>query len=74
MDQLLQRIGFKKIEHYKSSTENYPDCLTNAFIVILKNNLDNPVLILEDVEWTCHLYFEYNFRYDAIYLGLSKCG
>jgi hypothetical protein len=75
MDELLQRIGFKNIEHYKSSTENYPDCLTNATIDILKNNLDNPVLILEDdIEWTGQIDFEYNFRYDAIYLGLSKCG
>lgn len=36
MEQLLKNIGFTQIEHYKSSTENYPDCLNKANIEILK--------------------------------------
>ena len=75
MDELLKNIGFTNVEHYKSSTENYPDCLSEATINILKANLENPVIILEDdIEWTGKIDIEYNSDCDAIYLGLSKCG
>jgi hypothetical protein len=74
MDQLLKDIGFTNFEHYKSSSENYPDCLMYANIDILKNNMDNPVIILEDdVDWNGLKDINYNPIYDAIYLGLSKC-
>jgi len=48
MENMLKKIGFTRIEHYKSSTENYPDCLSKATIDILENNLDSPILIVED--------------------------
>lgn len=74
MESLLKNIGFTDIEHYKSGTENYPECLTNATINILENNLDTPIILLEDdVEWTGINEIEYNLDADAIYLGLSKC-
>lgn len=39
MENLLKNIGFVDIEHYKSSTENYPDCLSKALIDILEKIL-----------------------------------
>lgn len=75
MEKLLKNIGFKYIEWFKSSTENYPDCLANANIEILQNNLDTPVLIVEDdIEWTCIEDFEFDESWDAVYLGISKWG
>ena len=72
MDNLLNNIGFKDFKHYLSSTENYPTCLNKATIDILENNLDNPILILEDdVEWTGIQYVVFEQSADAIYLGLS---
>ena len=54
MDSLLKKIGFQTFIHHQSGTENYPRCLSEAIIQILKANLNNePVLILEDdVEFT----------------------
>lgn len=73
MEQLLNKIGFTNFEFYKSGTENYPDCLSLATIDILKNNLDNPIIIFEDdIEWNGNYEIEYDPKYDAIYLGLSK--
>lgn len=76
MDQLLKNIGFKEIVHYKSSTEKYPLCLTNATIDILEQNIDEPVLILEDdIEYTGIDTFEFDdFSIDAIFFGISRCG
>jgi len=75
METMLRQIGFTHIEHYKSSTEDYPDCLSKATIEILQNNLENPVLILEDdIEWTGVETIEFHSVADAIYLGLSRCG
>jgi hypothetical protein len=75
MDTLLNKIGFKDIIHFKSSSEKYPTCLCKAIIDILKDNLDNPVLILEDdIEWTGLIDIEFEPHVDAIYLGLSKSG
>lgn len=73
MDNLLTKIGFTNIEFYKSGTQNYPACLIDATIDILQNNLDEPVILLEDdVEWTGIDEID-NPESDAIYLGLSKC-
>jgi hypothetical protein len=75
MDNMLNTLGFKNFTHYKSSTDNYPTCLTKATIDILENNLNTPVLILEDdIEWTGikELNLNSNVNVDAIYLGLSK--
>jgi hypothetical protein len=75
MDNMLNTIGFKNFIHYKSSTENYPTCLNRATIDILENNLDTPVLILEDdIEWTGINDIIFEPTVDAIYLGLSKSG
>jgi hypothetical protein len=75
MDNLLTTIGFKDFTHFVSSTDNYPSCLNKATIDILENNLDTPVLILEDdIEWTGLDEFVFDPTADAIYLGLSKSG
>jgi hypothetical protein len=75
MENMLKNIGFTNIEHYKSSTEDYPDCLSKATIDILENNLDGPILIVEDdIEWTGIDSIEYHSTYDAIYLGISRSG
>jgi hypothetical protein len=75
LDSLLSSLGFKDVIHYKSSSKAYPDCLSEATIDILENNLDNPVLILEDdIEWTGITEIEYNPDCDAIYFGLSRSG
>lgn len=74
MNALLARIGFpsEKIEHFKSSTQAYPDCLSQATIDILKAHMDQPVLILEDdVEFTGIDEFDFKEEADAIYFGLS---
>ena len=73
METLLKTVGFTQIEHYKSGTENYPECLMEANMNILKNNLDIPVIIFEDdIEWNGIKEIEFKPEYDAIYLGLSK--
>lgn len=73
VEQLLQKLEFTNIIHYKSSSKSYPDCLSEATINILENNLDNPVLILEDdIEWTGIDEIEYDPTCDAIYFGVSK--
>ena len=73
MEDLLTKIGFTNIEHYKSGTENYPSCLNDATIDILQNNLEEPVIVLEDdVDWTGIGEID-NPESDAIYLGISKC-
>lgn len=77
MDDLLHKLGFTNIIHYKSSTEKYPFCLNNATIDIF-SKYKPPFLLLEDD-------IEYNFdsipdeliipdNTDAFYLGLSKVG
>ena len=77
MDDLLSKIGFltEKLEHFKSSTENYPDCLAKANIEILTKYMNEPVLILEDdVEFTGVEEFDMIKESDAIYFGLSIAG
>lgn len=72
MDALLTSLGFSNFQHYKSGTEAYPACLNNAIINILQQNLDEPVLILEDdVECSGALGFDMPVGVDAIYFGLS---
>jgi hypothetical protein len=74
MENMLARIGCKNVTHYKSGTEEYPKCLSKAFVTILRDNLDNPVLILEDdVIFTGIDSFDFDDTADAIYFGLSKC-
>ena len=72
MEALLTRIGIRQFEHFKSSTQAYPDCLSQATIDILKAHMDYPVLILEDdVEFTGVDTFDLVEGADAIYFGLS---
>jgi hypothetical protein len=73
MENMLARLGCKNVHHYKSGTEKFPVCLSNAFINILSDNLDNPVLILEDdVIFKGIDTFDCDDSADAVYLGLSK--
>ena len=77
MEALLAQIGFssERIEHYKSSTENYPDCLSKAITAILTKYMEEPVLVLEDdVEFTGMDEFDWVEQADAIYFGLSIAG
>jgi hypothetical protein len=75
MDTILAQIGFTQIEHFKSSTEDYPDCLARANIAILTKYMNEPVLILEDdVEFTGIDEFDMVEGADAIYFGLSIAG
>jgi hypothetical protein len=78
MFSLLKRVGFTNVRHFKSSTENYPECLNNATIQILEEYFDEPVLVLEDdvecMEGSLALLEEEVLvsDVDAVYLGLSK--
>uniref|UniRef100_A0A6C0IIH0 Glycosyltransferase n=1 Tax=viral metagenome TaxID=1070528 RepID=A0A6C0IIH0_9ZZZZ len=75
MQTLLKRIGFKDIVHFKSSSVNYPLCLTLATIEILKKYMDEPILLLEDdIEFTGVDNFDYVEDADAIYFGIGKSG
>ncbi len=75
MDALLSRIGFTRVEHYKSGAESYPACLVNANVDILRKNMDEPFLLIEDdVEFTGIDTFAMDASADAIYLGLSPFG
>jgi len=74
-ENLLNTLGFKNVTHYKSSTENYPECLTLAMIDILEHHLDDePIFIVEDdVETTGNMNVVLDKTADAIYIGLSSC-
>ena len=75
MESLLRTLGFTDVTHYKSGIENYPDCLSLATIDILKTNMEQPVLILEDdIEFTGVEEFTMDTRADAIYFGISRDG
>lgn len=75
MVQMLNKVGFKNVVHHKSTTELYPSCLSQAFIDILTEYIDTPILILEDdVEFTSVDTFDYINDVDAIYFGISKSG
>lgn len=75
IENLLKQLGFKNVSHYKSSTENYPECLTYAMIDILEQHLnDEPLFIVEDdVETTGNMNVVLDKSADAIYIGLSSC-
>lgn len=80
MFELLNKIGFKSIVHYKSGNESYPTCLLKAFIDILRQNLnDLPVLVVEDdiecfLEVNSETEFDMPDDTDAFYVGFSKSG
>ena len=75
IEKMLNTIGCVNISHYKSGTEKYPQCLVNAVIDILQNNLDKPFLLLEDdVAWTGVETIEIPEDADAVYLGISYSG
>lgn len=75
MTNLLEKIGFKNIIHYKSSSLKYPQRLTLATIDILTKYNSEPILLLEDdVEYTGIDSFDYVADADAIYFGVSRSG
>jgi hypothetical protein len=75
MQQLLEKIGFKEVIHFKSSAAKYPQCLTLANIEILTTYNTEPILLLEDdVEFTGVDTFDYVPDADAIYFGISRSG
>lgn len=75
MDNLLTTLNFTDFTHYKSGTDSYPKCLCDANIDILQNNLNNPILILEDdLGYIGMDDIEIPDDADALYLGLSKSG
>ena len=78
METLLNQLNFTNIIHYKSSTNNYPQCLNIAYIDIF-NKFTPPFLLLED---DVDINNEINLNdfiinipddTDAFYLGLSNC-
>jgi hypothetical protein len=74
MTELLEKIGFKDITHFKSSSLKYPQCLTLANIEILEKYKE-PILLLEDdIEFTGIENFDYIEDADAIYFGVSRSG
>lgn len=80
MLELLNKIGFKSITHFKSGNESYPKCLVKASIDILTENLnDEPFILIEDdvecfLELTSETEFDMPQDTDAFYLGFSKSG
>ncbi len=74
MEMLCAELGFKEVVHWKSGTEDYPECLSIATIEIMERFADRPFLLLEDdVEAQGLREFEIPADADAVYLGLSKC-
>lgn len=72
---MLTSLGFTNFHHYKSGTANYPMCLNNAIVSILQDNLDEPVLILEDdIDTNEKTEFTLPPNTDALYVGLSFVG
>jgi hypothetical protein len=72
MDALLTDMGFTNFHHYKSGN-NGNNSLTAATIEILRQNMEEPVLVLEDdVETTGLCEFIMPADVDAIYFGLSN--
>ena len=80
MENLLSKIGFKSITHFKSGIEAYPTCLAKATIAILeKYNNNHPVIIFEDdvepfLDLDVNTEVEFPEDTDAFYLGFSICG
>lgn len=80
MIELLNKIGFKSITHFKSGNKNYPTCLLEAFIDVLKLYLDDtPIIVIEDdvepfLELNTETEFDMPEDTDAFYLGFSKSG
>lgn len=71
--ELLEKMGFKDIIHYKSGTEDYPNCLRIANIEILKKYIDEPILIVEDdLGYTGFDSIEFEEDTDAYYLGYCR--
>lgn len=73
MDNLLNKLQFKNIIHYKSGTEKYPICLNNATIDIFSKYKPPFLLLEDDIQPTQDIpdYLEIPDNTDAFYLGLS---
>lgn len=76
METILAKHGFTNVIMYKSSTD-YPHCLRHALHNILQQNLDNPVLIVEDdivFQKNPNLIIDVPNDADAFYFGISGTG
>jgi hypothetical protein len=73
METILAKHGFTNVIMYKSGTD-YPHCLRHALYNILQQNLDTPVLILEDdimFQKNPQLEFDIPDDADAFYIGVA---
>ena len=80
MFDFLQKLGFKNVTMFKSRSDmHYSKCIAEATCEILSQNMDNPVLLLEDdielTEWA-HSDMEIDIPgdTDAFYLGFGRFG
>lgn len=78
MEELCKRLQFRKVIHWKSGTEAFPNCVSRATIDIFTQYPDEPILLLEDdvdiEDWVSpNTEIIVPEGTDAIYLGLSKC-
>ncbi len=74
MEKMLARHGFTNVIMYKGGTENYPVCLRYSAYNVLMQNLDEPVLVLEDdIVFHKNPSFVYNIPDDsaAVYFGTA---
>lgn len=72
---LLVKLGFTDITHYKSCTNSYPFCLTRAFAEILTIYIDEEILVVEDdIGWSGIDTIDDIEHADAIYFGYSRHG
>ena len=72
MEDMLKTMGFTDVVHYKSSSEQYPVCLSKATIDILKKYQEPILLIEDDIVYTdVQTDIVIPTGIDAIYVGLS---
>jgi len=76
MEKLLNKLEFKNVVHYKSSSEKYPYCLNNANIDIFSKYKPPFLLLEDDIKETQDIPNELEIpdNTDAFYLGLSSGG
>ena len=74
MERILAHHKFENVIFYKSGSEGYPLCLNIATYNVLQQNLDTPILILEDdIVFRKNPNFIYDIpdNSDAVYFGIS---
>lgn len=77
MFELLHKLGFERVAHYKSGSDIHdPYPLNLATHNILQMHMDEPVFIVEDdLEFIpdCNFVFEFPENADAVYFGICGC-